>query len=383
MAPLFSQWHLFDIPDHVAYFNTASNSPQLNASRDRLHAGVTGKSRPWLRTSDDFFEDADTLRQLAAELFGGSAEAYAIIPSASYGIATAARALEPELGPGDRILVIEDIFPSNYLAWQRSAAETGAELTVVPIPEDGDWTTAVLERLDASVRVAALPHCHWTNGAFIDLVAVGRACRSRGISLVVDATQSLGAMPMDMDEIRPDFLTAAGYKWLLAPYGFSLLYVDSGRQDARPLEETWIARDNARNFSELVNYSSNYMAGARRFDVGETCVPTVLPGAIAALEQIRDWGVANIAETLAAVNGTIISCLEELGFDLPPKAQRSPHMFGAGLPAHYQGDLVGELMARDIYISRRGNALRFSPHLHVRLEDVARLTSELTDLIRG
>ena len=103
----------------------------------------------------------------------------------------------------------------------------------------------------------------------------------------------------------PDFLIAAAYKWMLCPYGLAVLYVSDRWFDSRPLEETWLARDNAKNFSELVNYSDNYMPGARRFDMGQIGMPTLLPGSIMALEQIKKWGIGNISRTLGVINNKI------------------------------------------------------------------------------
>lgn len=377
-----SQRHLFDIPDDIAYFNCAYNSPQLNESQNRLLAGARSKSHPWERTAQNFFDDGETIRRLAAEIFGGNADGYAVVPAASYGLSTAARAVEPHLDAGDRILVIAEEFPSIVLPWRRTAQETGAALLTVPTPADGDWTRAILDSIDASVKVVAVSSCHWTNGAFIDLHAIGKACHAAGSILVVDATQTLGAMPLSVDEVQPDFLVAAGYKWLLCPYGFSLLYVAPRWREARPLEESWLARHNAEDFAALVKYSDTYMPGARRFDVGEKCTATILPGAVAALEQIKAWGVDDIAETLAVLNARIAAHLAQLGCRLPEDAQRCPHMFGVQLPPDYSGNLVAELKARNIYISQRGNALRFAPHLHVSTQDVERLLKALSELVK-
>jgi selenocysteine lyase/cysteine desulfurase len=377
-----SQRHLFDVPGGIAYFNTAYNAPLLNASRERLLAGAAAKSRPWERAPDDFFSDAERIRQLAAELFGGDADGYAIVPAASYGLSAAARAIEPSLRPGDRIVLMEEEFPSNVLPWRRVAKETGAVVRTVPTPDDGDWTAAVLGELGNGARVAALSPCHWTNGSRLDLAVIGRACREAETILVLDATQFLGAAPLDLAAVDPAFLVAAGYKWLLAPYGFGLAYVAPRWREARPLEETWLARTGAENFAGLVNYSETYMAGARRFDVGEKCTTTLLPGVIAALEQLRHWNVAKIGESLAAINCRIQERLESLGFALPPPAQRCPHMFGARLPAGISGDLVGTLRERNVYVSQRGSAIRFAPHLHVTEPDIEQLFGALDEVLK-
>jgi selenocysteine lyase/cysteine desulfurase len=112
-----SERHLFDIPRNVAYFNAAYYSPLLNESTRRLLDSASAKSHPWNRSTSSFFDDAETIRGLAAGLFGGDADGYAIVPAASYGLSTAARAIEPTLSHGDRILILADEFPSNVLPW--------------------------------------------------------------------------------------------------------------------------------------------------------------------------------------------------------------------------------------------------------------------------
>jgi selenocysteine lyase/cysteine desulfurase len=377
MYALGSQRSLFDIPEGVAYFNTASNSPLLNASRARLLAAAGAKSRPWERQPADFFADAERIRELAADLFGADADAWAIIPAASYGLSAAARAIEPTLKPGNRILVMAEEFPSNVLPWRRAAERTGAALTTVATPADGDWTTAILQAIKPGIRVVALSHCHWTNGALLDLVPIRAACRQMGATFVLDVTQSLGALPLDLATVDPDFMVAAGYKWLLCPYGFGLMYVSPRWRDARPLEETWLARAHAEDFATLVNYSEVYRPGARRFDVGETCVNTILPGAIAALEQLKAWGVVRIAESLKAISAGIVPELEAQGFAVPPAERRAPHMFGATLPAGRNDDVAASLREHGVFVSRRGSSIRFAPHLHVTEADLAQLAAAL------
>jgi selenocysteine lyase/cysteine desulfurase len=372
---------LFDIPDDIAYFNCAYYSPLLIESRKKLMEGLNSKSHPWERTARDFFTDAETIRKSAASLFGGEPDGYAIVPSVSYGISTAARAMEPQLGKDDSILILEEGFPSNVLPWIRIVKERGTKLITVSVPGDGNWTNAIIEKIDKGVKVLALFPCLWTNGVFIDLAKIRKAIGD-DVIMAIDATQSLGAMTFSIDEVKPDFLVSAGYKWLLCPYGFSLMYVSEKWRNARPLEESWQARENAEDFGSLVNSSDKYMTGARRFDVGQKGTPTILPGVIAALEQIKAWGIENISDSLLGINKRIADHLSALGFQLPDSSQRSPHMFGAIIPDKYKGDLISELSKRKIYISQRGNSVRFSPHLHISENDIERLLATLDDLFK-
>lgn len=378
MLAIGSQRGLFDIPTDVAYFNTAYNGPQLNASRTALVAAAAAKSRPWERTPEDFFEPAERVRDLASQVFGGSPGHWAVTSSATYGVCAAARAIEPSLGPGDRIVLMDGEFPANVLPWRRVAELTDARIDTVRPDGRGGWTEALLDALRPGVRVAAVSPCHWTDGMLVDLAAVGRRCREIDAALVVDATQALGAHPVDLDVVDPDFLVAAGYKWLLCPYGFGLLYASSRRQEDRPLEESWLARAGAEDFAGLVNYRDDYREGARRFDISESCAATILAGAVPALEQLARWGVAAVSKSLAHVNILIAARLEALGFTVPPAAERAAHMFGGSSPDWASGrDLAATLRNAGVFVSRRGSSLRFAPHLHVTHEDITRLFEAL------
>jgi selenocysteine lyase/cysteine desulfurase len=373
---------LFDIPENIAYLNCAGNSPQLKKTTEALIKGAIEKSHPWERKPGDFFNEAEKIRILASEIFGSDADGYCVIPSASYGISAAARIMEPRLGVDDKILLMEEEFPSNVLPWRRVAKETGAEIITVKIPEDNDWTKAVIEKINKSTRVVAISSCHWTNGLIVNLDLVKEKCAEVDALLVVDATQSLGANPVEIDKLQPDFLVASGYKWLLSPYGFSLMYVSARMRNSRPLEESWLARQNASNFAGLVNYNHEYMPGARRFDVGEKNTATILPGVISAFEQIKLWGTDYIAGELKSINKIISDFLRNSGFNIPDEKFRSPHMFGATQPHWYKGNLLQQLADENIFISKRGNSLRFAPHLNIDQNDLDRIINVLEKLLK-
>ena len=176
----------------------------------------------------------------------------AFAPAVSYGMAQATANIT--LVRTQTIVTLAEEFPSNVYPWMDLAQRTGAQFIAVPRPGDGDWTAALLSAINTATGVVAVPHCHWTDGGFIDLEAVGNACRSVGAVLCVDGTQSVGALPFDVKRIDPDYLAVASYKWLLGPYSFGFLYVAPRRQGERPIEHNWIARRGSRDFARLVNY---------------------------------------------------------------------------------------------------------------------------------
>ena len=373
MTIIPSQRHLFDIPDHIAYFNCSYNAPLLLRAADALVEGARSKTHPWERKPSHFFDDAEAFRKAAATALGGDAECFAVVPSASYAASAVGRILEERMGAEDEILVLDEAFPSNYFSWLKIAQTTGASMVVAKTPEDHNWTEAVLQRISQKTKLVAVPHCHWTNGASLDLEAISIAARAVGALLALDLTQSLGARPFDFDRIQPDFAYAAGYKWLLCPYGLSLFYVAPKWHEERPLEETWLSREGAERFENLVNYSDHYQPGARRFEMGQKNIPSTVPGGVVALEQIASWGVSNIANTLENTNDKIALRLEEVGLKPIPKPFRSPHILGATASEQILEALVPALAQRHIFISRRGNSVRFAPHVHVDDNDLDRL----------
>lgn len=375
-----SQRHLFEIPDEIAYLNCAYMAPQMKAVSAAGVEGLKRKANPWRISAQDFFSEAAEARRLFAELIGASAADVAIVPSASYGIAVAA-ANVPAVA-GDRILLLEDQFPSNVYAWLELARSAGAEVVTVARPPDMDWTNALLREVDEKTAVVAIPHVHWTDGTRVDLEAVGAACRDVDAALVLDATQSVGALPFSVQAVQPDFLIAAAYKWLLGPYGLAFMYVSERFQDSQPIEHNWITRKNSEDFSGLVRYTDEFQEGAVRFDVGQRSNFTLLPMAIAALKQVHRWTVADIAGTLTALTTELAHGATELGLRVAPESHRSPHLIGLGFPGRMPDRLLQELADNHIYVSIRGTSMRVSPHVYNTLKDVRRLLEVLENIVR-
>ncbi|MFZ0800416.1 MAG: aminotransferase class V-fold PLP-dependent enzyme [Terriglobales bacterium] len=371
------QRHLFDIPADVAYLNCAYMSPLMKTALEAGTAGLTRKAHPWEITADKFFTGSDEFRTTAAQLIDSSPDDVAIVPSASYGIATAARNLP--IKKGQSILVLEEQFPSNYYSWQRRAEDSGATLKVVPWPsdndneKDNDWTVAVMSSLTADVAIAALPHVHWTSGGGLDLVRIGEACRKQGAALVLDLTQSLGALPFSVRDVQPDFAVAASYKWLLGPYSVGLLYVAPKWQSGKPLEENWIQRANASDFASLILYTEDYDNGARRFDVGERANFALLPAAVRAMKQLLEWKVEEVSETAGALNRQLASAAAELGFSAPAEPLRAPHYLALRRKMAIPRELPEMLAREKVFVSIRGSSIRVTPNVYNTVEDCDRL----------
>ncbi|MGS2740457.1 aminotransferase class V-fold PLP-dependent enzyme [Sinomicrobium sp. M5D2P17] len=362
----------FHIPEGVTYLNCSYMSPLLHNVEQAGMDGLQLRKNPWELKAEDWFATAEELRALFARIVNTDKEQVALIPSVSYGIATAAKNISPK--PGQNIVVLEQQYPSNIYAWRELAEQSGAEIvTVKKLPEQ-TWTRAVLEKIDDNTCLVAVPNCHWTDGAVLDLEQVGVRTRSVGAKLVVDGSQSLGAYPFDIDRIKPDFLVSVGYKWLLGPYGLGYLYADKKyTESGKPIEFSWLNKKESENFAGLVDYKDAYRPGARRFDFGEFSSTIQVSMAISALTQILDWGVENIRDTISLLTDEIERRALESGYETVKKSDRVGHMIGIRIPRDKSRSLKDELPRHKIHVSFRGDNMRVAPHIYNSMEDIDKL----------
>jgi selenocysteine lyase/cysteine desulfurase len=372
---LANQRHLFEIPDDLVYLNCASQAPQLHSVRLAGERALARSATPWTIGDNDWFDEVEELREQFSRLIGADPDGVALIPATSYGLAVAAHNVRAS--QGDRVLLLADDYPSNVYTWRTWARRTGADLLTVGRQEGQSWTAAILEALDERVRVVSVPNVHWTDGALVELARVGERARQAGALFVVEATQSLGALPLDLSVVRPDFLVATGYKWLLGPLSVSYMFVGEEQRSGRPIEENWSNRVDAEDAARLTDYSDRYRPGARRFDVGQRSNFTLVPMAIAALRQLREWGVGNIAASLAPTTSRIEREATARGLAPLSADQRGPHMLGIRVPVGQHAAMAQLLADANVFVGVRGSSLRISPHLHTTERDIDTLFAAL------
>ena len=381
--PLACQRDAFSLPRDVHYLNCAYMGPLPRAAEEAGIRAIARKGDPTtIRPPDAFWETDDLRDRFARLVHADDPTRVAIQPGVSYGIATAARNLP--VSQGQNVVVTHEQFPSNYYAWARVAGERGAELRVAGVPDGPDrgrrWNERLIESIDNSTAVVALPHVHWTDGTRFDLVAVGERCRDVDAALVVDATQSVGALEFDVREIRPDALIVAAYKWLLGPYSLCLSYFGDRFDGGVPLEEGWIARKNSRDFQHLVDYQDDYERGAVRYDMGERSSFFLTPIAAASLDLLLAWTPDRIQDYCRRLTAEFLGEMGQLGYSVETEEWRGAHLFGLRMPESVDlTELRGHLADRGVSASLRGTALRLSPNVYNDERDV----EALAEVLRG
>lgn len=378
-ASLDCQADRFRLPAGAHYLNCAYAAPLL---RDVERAGRAALRRwrtPWRLGPSAYFDEAERARALFGRLIGApDGERVAIVPSVSYGVALAARNARPRRGTN--VVIADGQFPSNVYAWRRACAATGAELRVVPRPSRGaSWSERLAEAVNARTAVVALGTVDWADGTRFDLETLGRRARDVGAAYVLDGIQSVGALPLDVTRVRPDFLVCSAYKWLLGPMGVGLCHVGERFADGAPLEETWLGRRGSERFAALTDYTDEYQPGARRFDAGGRAHFVLLPMLNAALAQLVAWGPARVQAYCAEIAAPARTALAALGCEVTTD---SAHLFGvrppAGVPVERARDALVE---RGVHVSLRNGALRVSPNVYNTADDLAALVEALVEAL--
>lgn len=373
-----SQRHLFRLPASATYLNCAYMSPLLKSVEEAGIIGVRAKRNPMQVSPSDFFTTTEHLRTEFARLLGTvQSNRIVVIPSVSYGIANVLANVR--ISAGEKVIVASEQFPSNYYPWQRLCAEQHATLTAVAPPDLWEhrgktWNDRILEAIDLKTRVVALGHVHWADGTRFDLKAIRQRTREVGAWLIIDGTQSVGAMPFRVNEIEPDALVCAGYKWLMGPYSLGLAYYGPALDSGRPIEENWINRKNSEDFTGLVNYQEEYQPGSLRYEMGEHSNFIQVPMLLAAIRQVNRWKPEAIQKYTASISGRAIRELRELGCWVEEESFRGNHLFGVRFPSTVNVIRLKDNMKRkNISVSFRGAAMRVSPHVYNTANELSRL----------
>ena len=362
----------FSLPRDYHYLNCAYMSPLSRRTQAAGVAGIRREAVPADVQAEDFFTGCNRARELFARLVGAPDPArVAIIPAASYGLATAA--LNTPLEAGQNVVTVHQQFPSNVHIWRRACEAAGAEFRVVAPPVLGAertrrWNEAIFEAIDGDTAAVSLGPVHWADGTPFELEEAADRSRDVGALLIVDGTQTIGAVPFDVQRIQPDALICAAYKWLTGPYSIGAAYFGPRFDDGVPLEEHWLGKQGSEDFNRLVDQAAPYRPGAVRYDMGEAANFILIPMFIAALEQLLEWEVPAIQAYCRRLTDGLLEGLAEEGQDGGP---RPGHLIGLRVPSHVDvAALHAGLAERKIFVSVRGGVIRVAPHVYNDDDDI-------------
>jgi selenocysteine lyase/cysteine desulfurase len=352
------------------------------------HAAVTALAGPAAeamnelirRCSEDFRDFSETFaliqqtRESAGRLLHASPDEIALLGPTSLGLSLVANGIA--WAPGDEVVCYLDDYPANVYPWI-NLRDKGVVVRFIEPAQIGELTVEAVERtLTPKTKLVALASCSFISGFRIDIAAIGKLLRERGILFCLDAIQTLGAFPTTVEHV--DFLSADAHKWLLGPVAIGVVYVKKELFElCRPtLLGSWNIK--APNF--VAQNQVEFVEGAQRYEPGVLNVPGVA-GMKATIDLLLEIGIEKVAERILAIRSRLIFGLVEFGFTPLGATTNAAHFSGIITVSHPTRDipsLFKRLSENRVVCSprqdRQGNHyLRFSPHFYNTEDEVDRV----------
>ena len=356
-------------------------TPLLTSVYEAGTAGLRWKLDPSKITSRDFFELPEIIRQKFGSLINAPASQIAITPSASYGLKAAIENLPKN--SGNHSVVMKYEFPSDHYTIAKWSEKNNQELKVISPPQTlvnrgKEWNDHLLDAINDDTTAVVLAPLHWADGTLFDLKRIGKKCKETNTRLIVDGTQSVGIVPVDISEHNIDALVCASYKWLLGPYSLAVAYYSESYNNGEPIEDSWMNRANAEDFANLSNFTDEYRPGAARYNMGETTSPIHLRMLAQALDTITSWGVENLRAYTRELIEPLLVYLRKNNLWVEDDEYRASHLLGFTLPAFAnKTDVMQELQKRKVFVSLRGDNIRVSSHVYNDADDIGVLVEAL------
>jgi selenocysteine lyase/cysteine desulfurase len=352
----------FPVEPGLLYLNHAGVAPwprraQLAVerfARANVRRGATDYA-DWLRLERELRE------QLRALINAPAASDIALVKNTSEALSFVANGIDWR--PGDRIVSAAEEFPSNRVVWQ-ALASRGVSLERVRLDGCEDPEAALVAACSDQTRLLAISSVQYASGLRLDLGRLGAFCRQSGILFCVDAIQSAGAAPFDVQAAQCDFAMADGHKWLLGPEGLGFFFIASRVRDRIALSEYgWHMLEDPDDFDAVEWVPAQ---SARRFECGS---PNLLGAhALAAsLSLILEVGIGEISKINVSNSLYLIDKLKnEAKVDVlsPDRPERLAGIVTFRPAGIHGAELVRGLRQAGVICAYRGGGVRFSPDFY-------------------
>jgi selenocysteine lyase/cysteine desulfurase len=364
--------------DGRVWLNAAHQGPLPRAAVEAGQRALADKAAPHRLIDDAFVEVPERLRALLARLVGGAPNDIVIGNSASYGLDVLARGLSWRAG--DEVLVPAGEFPASVFPW-RVLERIGVRVRLMPVKTPGMIGPEQLAmQLTDRTRVFCASWVNSFTGYAVDVDALGRLCRARGVWFVLNASQALGARVLDVSTTAVDAVTCCGYKWLLGPYATGFCWIAPAlRETLEPAHAYWLPNVWGQP-SGMRNYELRADLGTRAYDV--FCPASFLNVApwTAALECLLAAGPAAVEAYTQTLVERLVTSLDPARYTLvSPAAGRGRSTLVVIRPtgradAHA---IHAALTKAGVDTALREKAIRLSPHLYNTADDVDRAAAAL------
>ena len=361
--------------DDATYLNFAAHAAIPRVALNAVRLSAEAKMRPHIVDDQTFFSVAASLRQTLATLIGASPDEVALTSGAGAGLAAIAYALK--WSDGDEVICSRGEFPVQYATWKPMEAREGIKVRIA-VPQ-GQFVQSddLVAALTPSTRVVSVSHVRFDDGSMLDVSSLAAACKRNGTLLVLDVSQSCGAVPMNVRTLGADFIVCAGYKYLLSPWGTGFLWMRKENLDSlRPGPYNWLSQ-GVESFARLNYVDPEPAPTLSRWDSAEAASIynfnlTVME---ASAKFVLEAGPSLIRDHNQALIDYFFERLPE-GYRLASPRQASQRGVFGCIEARSRGDtefLYQMLREERFVVALREGKIRVAPHLLNSTQDIDRL----------
>ena len=327
------------------------------------------------KAEEEVFEQ---LRQFTASLLNANPADIAGGSSATELMSSVAWAVMPP--KGTNIISCDVVHPSSIYPWVRVARHTGAKVIFAKNTNGYIPPERLYDLIDKSTSIVCISHVEYSGGQIYDLKKLAEKAHAVGALLVVDATQSAGAVPINVRAMGVDVLVSGSYKWLTGPFGVAVLYLAPHLQ--KKLNPGLVGWRSHRDMWDFDSTRLVYADTAKKFEFSTMSYGNVI-GLTKAMEYLLKLGIKEIQEFNMFLADLLIEGFKKRGAEIisPEKKEERSSIVSIRFPRRRSSEIARHLNANNIIISQRKDFLRFSPHLYNTVQDINKVFQVLDKVL--
>ena len=368
----------FPVSRNGAFLDHARVAPLPGRVRDAIRAFADDACEIGTARYEEWMAHNEQVRESFARLIGAKVDEVAFVKNTSEGLSFIACGLDWKTG--DNVVIPDIEFPANVYPWL-NLARLGVETRFVEARDGRVLFEDIAARVDSRTRLISVSSVEFHSGFRNDLGRIGAFCREKDILFAVDAIQSLGALPMDVERDHIDFLAADGHKWLLSVEGLGGLYVSARvLERVHPVVVGW---DSVVHASDFLNYDFTLRAGAKRFEEGSFNTLSIHAFG-AALSLFHEVGMEKIEERILGLGDAIIAGLQKRNLAVKSSTRPGERSGIVSFVPRGNADELGRFMrAHGVTLTARGGRVRLSPHFYNNADDIERFFDTLDVFLKA
>ena len=371
--------HLWDIEPGHLYLNFAGHAVRPKTVVRAIERATGYLVHPERLGDSEVLGVAERTRAGIAALIGADPDDLVLTTGASAGMASAALAMDWRAE--DEVVYSRSDFPAHHACWEPLVSRYGIRLRDVDAGDIWPTTDAIVAAIGRRTRIVSLSHVRFDDGSALDVPAISRACQRAGALLLLDVSQSCGALPNQVGSLGADILVCAGYKYLLGPWGAGFTWLSRRAQACfLAMPGAWIAQ-GATRFDQLQYLAPTLTSTARRLDSPENATATNLNLSAfeAGTDTVSSLGIHHVAAHVHALTDQLMTEAGP-GIDwVSPRmaSARGPFVCLRGRSPEHIREVYTRLRERNVFVALRNERIRVAPYLTHTAQDMSLLAEIL------